>query len=240
MSKAVSSTHHPLNGPSLWLLVSAALVGLWPTSALAFDVFNQDRGKAPASPPVVQPPPPVVAPVQPVKPVVPPPPQRDFILKGTMRIGNSYQAMLQSPDGKDIAQRWETGKTQVLTNYSDYALLSVAARTVVLRYPENSPCTQHQETKGVLCSKDGKTATLSLKRDKATPPKIAPPVPVPPLPVPPQVVAQPGEDPQQAAARLRAQQLFQGFQQNTIQPKDVPPGMRVVKTPFGDRLVPAQ
>jgi len=37
----------------------------------------------------------------------------------------------------------------------------------------------------------------------------------------------------------KRQQVYSQFQRTVIKDEDVPPGMRVVRTPFGDRLVPA-
>jgi hypothetical protein len=51
-------------------------------------------------------------------------------------------------------------------------------------------------------------------------------------------VAPPDSPPQQQAQRQRGERLGR-FEGRRIAPDQVPPGMRVVSTPFGDRLVPA-
>jgi len=194
-----------------------------------FDLFNQDRGKPPEPPPApVQPAPSPTTPAPPPAPKPPPPPQRDFVLKGLMKMGKTYQVFLQSPDGKDIIREWESGQTSGIEGFADFKLIKVARREIVIGYPDNSPCQASHLDRGVVCAPDQKTATLKLVRGNPTAPK-APPV-SPPANAP--------NAPQQLSPE--AQKLQAIFQNAAAQQPNQPPpaGMKIVKTPFGDRLVP--
>jgi len=207
-----------------------------------FDLFDKDRGK----PPVVVQPPPIRPPVQqiipkpPPKPVVPPtppPPQRDFVLQGTARIGNKWLAVLQAPDGKPIIQEWKSNEKNPIKDYPEYAVVKIEARKVVLAYPENSLCRASNVQKGIQCQENGKTAALKLQwRDAIQPPP--PPKPVqPPQPVVGRQLS-PEEIQRREEERKKRQELYKNFKRKVIKDEDVPPGMRVIRTPFGDRLVP--
>jgi hypothetical protein len=112
------------------------------------------------------------------------------------------------------------------------------------------------------------TVTLALGTPLAAPPPPPSPPPVnpfmpqptvpagqQPIPnVPPQAGATPAahnpflgpgreltpeETKQREEEFKKRQQVYSQFQRTVIKDEDVPPGMRVVRTPFGDRLVPA-
>jgi hypothetical protein len=52
--------------------------------------------------------------------------------------------------------------------------------------------------------------------------------------------ANPAEERKRQEEELKKrQELYKNFQKQVIKDEDVPPGMRVVRTPFGDRLIPA-
>jgi len=155
-----------------------------------------------------------------------------------------------------------------IEGYKDYALLEVKSREIKIEYPENAPC-RNSNPKGVTCTTEdsGKTAkvTLALGTPIAAPPPPPPPVnPFMPQPMPQAAVPNPNAPPQAGAppaahnpflgpgreltpeeAKQREeefkkrQQVYSQFQRTVIKDEDVPPGMRVVRTPFGDRLVPA-
>lgn len=230
------------------LILSIFLMNSSQVSA-EFDLFNQDRGKPPDPPP----PAPLPAPPPPPAPKPPPPPQKDFVLKGTTKFGNTYRVFLQTPDGKDLAQDWSTDlqKNREIEGFSDFSIVAVKPREVVIRYPDNSPCINSHLDRGIHCSADHKTATLKIVRGAPTPPKpvVQLPSAVPTSPPPPPGGAGGGLVPANSTApspeAQRLQALFQqAAQQNQAQNAsaktgDSPPaGMRVIKTPFGDRLVP--
>jgi hypothetical protein len=204
-------------------------------NSYGFDLFDPDRGKPPPPKPnVIKPPPQPKSLPTPFsrsrltssrrklarrKPM---PPQRDFFLKGTSIIGDKRAAILKGPDGKEFVQFLEHARTPI-ENYSDYYLLKVEPGEVDIEYPAESPCRKNNENKGIKCNSGdgGKTATLTLTPQKALPPKRSP----------------------RSTAKKQSTKTEKRFNRRTIKRRvikdeDVPPGMRVVRTPFGDRLVP--
>jgi|WetSurMetagenome_2_1015567.scaffolds.fasta_scaffold42229_1 hypothetical protein len=213
-----------------------------------FDLFSQDRGKAPEPPPApVQPPPPALTPAPPPAPKPPPPPQKDFMLKGTTKFGKHYQVFLQTPEGKDLIQEWTNNahKNSQIEGFSDFSIINVTSREVVIRYPDSSPCQASHLDRGVVCAADQKTATLKMIRGNPTPAKQLTPLPSAP-PAVAQITPAPNA-PQPSAEAQRLQALFQQAAQQQNLPQNPPalkpgenppPGMKTIKTPFGDRLVP--
>jgi hypothetical protein len=214
-----------------------------------FDLFNDDRGieKKPEPPPMT--PPPIQQPI-PTPPPIPPKkimPQRDFILRGTSRFGEKYIAVLQSPTGAEFYQSWsaeEPNKPIEFAGFGNYTLVKVEPRKVSIHYPDDAPCQNNNPMIGIKCEKDEKGAsiavlTLERRQALAAPPPLPPPQPVqnPMAAVQPQPINSPMEAEQQ---QQPGQQLppSQPFKRRVIRDEDVPPGMRVVRTPFGDRLVP--
>lgn len=216
----------------------------------AFDLFDADRGTdktarsaasaaanaaaaAAANANNVAPPPPPPAPSPPAKP------QQDFTLRGTSRIGDKRVAMLQAPDGKEFMQRLRKNERTPLDGYPTYFLVKIDGREATLEYPSDAPCRVSSPVKGLQCKENGKVAVLNLMRKGA----IAPPPPPQPPPVAAQPVlpaANPAEERKRQEEELKKrQELYKNFQKQVIKDEDVPPGMRVVRTPFGDRLIPA-
>jgi len=233
------------------IILGLLLLGIG-NSLYGFDLFDKDRGKPPV---MIQPPPPIMPTVKevpkpppvmpPVPPPAPPPPQRDFVLQGTARIGNKWMAVLQAPDGKPIIQEWKNNEKTPLKEYPEYAVVKVEARKVVLAYPENSLCRASNVQKGIQCQENGKTAALKLQwRDAINPPpepvqpQVQPPIPMPPQPIVEQQQLSPEEIQRREEERKKREELYKNFKRQVIKDEDVPPGMRVIRTPFGDRLVP--
>jgi len=217
-----------------------------------FNLFDRNRGKP--APKAQTPPPnpfnraPPPAPPTIPQPPKPPPVQKDFTLRGTSQIGDRQYAILQSPDGKEFIQKLEGNQRTPLQGYADYALLKVIGREVVIEYPKASPCQTSDPTKGLKCSADQKTAILSLVVLNAIASSSPPPSPMPPPVTTPQPPPEQTEQvnpfmpkqakPQDEEERKRRSELYKNFKRQVIRDEDVPPGMRVIRTPFGDRLVP--
>lgn len=227
----------------IWQTAIALLISS--STSYSFDLFEPDRGKLPTPPPqlvsIVKPlltgplpnpfmqshklPSPLNRPHQVKKP---PPPQKDFELRGTSRIGNKRAVVLKGPDNQEFVQYFRSTDKITTPNghsgvgikepYQGYYLLSVEARKIQIEYPTDSPCIKSNEQKGLECNQTdgGKTATLSLKHGEALPP-----------------LRQPTATPD----NLKPQQIAPP-KIPIIKEEDVPPGMRVIRTPFGDRLVP--
>lgn len=237
------------------ILWCTTLALLFSANASSFDLFNPERGKKRS------PPPKSVSKRVPKGPLSNPfvrshklpsprkrpperkkrlPPQKDLELLGTSRIGNKRAVVLRGPDNKDFIQYFRS-KDKITTPsghlgvgikepYQDYYLLTVEARRIKIEYPAESPCRKSNEQKGLTCDEEGQTATLILTHGKALPPQKPP--------------ATPQQPTQKTAAekleenRKKRREMYQNFKKQVIKDEDVPKGMRVIRTPFGDRLVP--
>ncbi len=148
--------------------------------------------------------------------------QRDFVLQGTSRIGSRRAVVLKAPNNKQFVLYFEDNVVTEITDYKGYYLLSVEPREIVIEYPEDAPCRKSNPKKGIICNQqdEGRTALLSLERDK--------------------LVAAAASLPQTAAATTEEKPKTSKFKRKVIKEEDVPPGMRVVHTPFGDRLIPVK
>jgi hypothetical protein len=148
--------------------------------------------------------------------------QRDFVLQGTSRIGSRRAVVLKAPNNKQFVLYFEDNVVTEIKDYKGYYVLSVEPREIVIEYPEDAPCRKSNPKKGIICNQqdEGRTALLSLERDK--------------------IVAASSSQPQTAVASTEEKPKKSKFKRKVIKEEDVPPGMRVVHTPFGDRLIPVK
>ncbi|HHB92239.1 MAG TPA: hypothetical protein ENK59_03385 [Thioploca sp.] len=230
-------------------IIITTIAMLFIINVQAFDLFNPDRGK-PAPKPIKSSdrtntgssnklPIPFKAKAS-IKPTINKRPknllpQKDFALKGTSIIGNKRAAILIAPNKKEFIQYLKSNKRTKIDSkyiksekYQSYYLLNVAAREVQIEYPINAPCRKDKDKDGVKCIKksDGITiAALSLKERKALRPKRTP-------------AAIPNINKKRNKNLEKRKEIYKNFKRKVIKDEDVPPGMRVVRTPFGDRLVP--
>jgi len=164
----------------------------------------------------------------------------EFTLLGTSRIGGSYSAILRHRSGESILVRRQGDTAKPIEGHAGYSVLSVGAGKLSLRYPVRVPCVE-DVGQGVSCAAGSNTAELVL----GTSAPLSRPVPSATLeqqgsstaqsinPFESIIAAQAdGSDPAQADSGRGER-----FVPKRISPEDVPPGMRVVATPFGDRLV---
>ena len=168
----------------------------------------------------------------------------EFTLLGTSRIGGSYSAILRHRSGESILVRSQGNIATAIEGHAGYSVLSVGTGKLSLRYPVSVLCAEHAGL-GVSCNAGPNTAELALGtsaplsrpvpsdtldiRDSAEPPPTAQSA----NPFEAIIAAQTdGNDPARNDDG-RAER----FVPKRISPEDVPPGMRVVATPFGDRLV---
>lgn len=185
-----------------------------------------------------------------------------FSLRSNSRFGDEYRSVLVDGSGNTVDIRWVPGTTVAVPGQSGYTVINVNAQELTLQQPV--PCIAVEGT-GVRCL-DPNTAVLSLatlaplkqngnslQADEAI--VIGGDVMGPQQavvmgpdgeqefinPFAAAVMEQQGIDVEQAGrterARARAERLQQ-FQVERIPDDQVPPGMRLVRTPFGDRLVP--
>ena len=173
----------------------------------------------------------------------------EFTLVGTSRIGDRYSAILKNRDGSEVLVTTEEGRNTRIEGYSQFSVVDVGPRQASIQFPNSSSCVEFRD-QGVSCNSAANIASLELTMGD---------------PIPPAVITsreeeadedggvvvseEEPEEPTNPFAALRARALQNGdapapstnsrrsFTPRRIDPADVPPGMRVVSTPFGDRLV---
>lgn len=165
--------------------------------------------------------------------------EAEFSLIGTARIGSQTSVMLRHVSGEEVRVSLERSRMPI-PGYEQYAIVGSAGDSVSIQYPQSIACAEFA-AQGVSCDASRNVATLSLTTAKAVVPSPAP-----------AETAQPDAEPEEGrdaptnpfeALRNRTQNgepppgRSDRFQPRRIDPADVPPGMRVVSTPFGDRLV---
>jgi hypothetical protein len=181
-----------------------------------------------------------------------------FTLIGTSRIGSKQSAILRHQNGESIRVATGAGGTATIDGYEEYSIYDIGSGKLSVRYPSNIPCIAHKD-KGVSCTGTPNTAQLQLVNAEA----LARVEPAPSIAlsadgssglaeagaagVSPEGTANPFEALRAArAAGGNPAEISPGggrdgrngrFTPRRISPEDVPPGMRVVSTPFGDRLV---
>ena len=171
----------------------------------------------------------------------------EFALIGSSRIGERRRVVLSHRSGVTVTVPVAAQGQTSIPGYEQFRIVTSEGGRVAIQYPAGSSCVEASD-RGVSCDAAANIAWLSLR----------------PAPVPEQFVVdlEAGEvedpdtadqardareelarDPDNPFARLRAEALGQDvppagrFRPRRIDPSEVPPGMRVVSTPFGDRLV---
>lgn len=217
-----------------------------------FDLFDKNRDApppAPTKPKQVTP-----QPVNPFTqlPKTPPPkppiqmlPQKDFVLKGVSQIGNRYIVFLEAPNSKVIqVDMSDKRRVSIKNGFPDYHLIRMTDREVKIDYPDNAPCRRPSPQKGIKCVNGGKSATLEFTVGKPLAFNSAvsnnPPNQVNPFLAAMNKNRQLSDEEKakREEALQKRRELYKNFKRQVIKDEDVPEGMRVVRTPFGDRLVP--
>jgi len=173
----------------------------------------------------------------------------EFTLIGTSRIGSDYTAMVKHKSGEILLVEAKPGENTAIQDHIDYSIVDIAAGVISVRYPSNNPCVEFGD-RGVRCNASGNIAELVLATGE-------------PLPSINPVLINRNEDRNDSGEELddlnteqvnpfealrnaqsgRAVGVQGGdttsgrFTPRRISPEDVPEGMRVITTPFGDRLV---
>ena len=160
----------------------------------------------------------------------------EFTLLGTSRIGGSYSAILRHRSGESILVRSQGATGTAIEGHAGYSVLSVGSGKLSLRYPVSVPCAE-DVGQGVSCSAGLNIAELVLGKSSPLS-RIVPSTSVEQQGSPTEPPTAQSINPFEA---ITAAQADGGggdrFVPKRISPEDVPPGMRVVATPFGDRLV---
>ena len=166
----------------------------------------------------------------------------EFTLVGTSRIGSEYSAIIQHRGGDILIVKASPNSSTQIPGYSGYSILDVGSGSISIRYPEHVSCVEFRD-QGVNCIGGENIALLSLTNGQPLPGNETE-TSLATASSNETAVDDPPINPFEA---LRAQQnngaesIRDGdnerFTPRRISPEDVPPGMRVVSTPFGDRLV---
>lgn len=173
-----------------------------------------------------------------------------FVLVGSARFGDRYSITLRDRSGETLRLRMAEGETVSVPDQPAYQVTALDARTVLVRLPGDQPC-QASDGLGVQCAAPDQ-ARLQLATAEA-------------IPVPRDTrqrraerddarrqarrdadqasdenpfaaairAARDMSDEERAAMRERADR----FEARRIDPDDLPEGARVVRTPFGDRII---
>ncbi len=202
--------------------------------AEVFDLFNQDRGKPPESTEVKPKPTPVVKQKPKPKPKVAKKPkalkpQQDFMLKGISYLGRKHRVILKLPDGKERLVTWKPKQKRPIPGFAAYKItdVNVDDREVKIAYPKIAPCRKNNESKGVSCESETE-AKVAFVYGKPSAMPVAAKRPA-------------GNTKNKTNNNTQAKggtDLAKRFEKQLIGDSDIPEGMRRVRTPFGDRLVP--
>lgn len=174
-----------------------------------------------------------------------------FTLVGTSRFGDNYRVHLRSQSGDTVTVSTDAQGTAAIPGHAGYSISGVGSRDVAINHPGNAPCVAAPD-KGVSCV-SGSTSRLQIAT--AAPIQVQEPEPVqrrrrgaeqreaedngngadePINPFAAALRAARERSPEDEAV-MRAQ--VERFERRRIDPADVPEGARVVRTPFGDRVV---
>ena len=166
----------------------------------------------------------------------------EFTLIGTSRFGDNYSVFLRDREGDTIVVNSISGSNAFIPGHPSYELVEANAARVSVRYPEEEPCVEVLE-RGIRCSAPD-VAILTLANADPLESQLN-------ITTEPDISESSGEsqDKNQEGSPVNpfAALLEQNANTNSnetndfvprrIRAEDVPPGMRVVSTPFGDRLV---
>ena len=169
----------------------------------------------------------------------------EFTLIGTSRIGGKYSVIIQHRGGDTLMVKAGPNSSTQIPGYSGYLMLNVDSGRISIRYPENVPCVEFRE-QGVSCEGAMNIAALSLANGE---PLLGKEVETSlavgrsnettadELPTNPFEALLSRENNVPVSNRDGNFDRSERFTPRRIDPEDVPPGMNVVSTPFGDRLV---
>lgn len=168
----------------------------------------------------------------------------EFSLMGTTRIGAKRSVLLLHKSDTPISLKVHSGVNNgagtPIPKYETYALTGSANGEVMVQYPASRPC-RASEAHGITCDAEANRAILALAAADPLPVRVTGEVP--------EVTAEESEPPpnpfealRQRAANGQASDVVSAEDQRRFRPRrinadQVPDGMRVVSTPFGDRLV---
>ncbi len=163
----------------------------------------------------------------------------EFILIGTTRIGESFVAVVKDRLGEIISVSVPEGAEVSIPGYPGFMLLDIGSGDVAIRYPGDLSCIEFRN-QGVSCAGadigrlelanadplEGSASSIMLNNQNSPEASLTDEEPPNPF-----------EALLERASNPNTESDTSAFTPRRINPEDVPPGMRVVSTPFGDRLV---
>ncbi len=172
----------------------------------------------------------------------------EFTLLGTSRIGSRYSAIVQHRSGDTVLVKADASGNTPIEDHEGYTIVNMSAGKIFIRYPGSNPCIEFSE-RGVRCNEAANIAELVLANGEPLA-SSSPASNVSDQSAREPVVENTNADPANPFEALRNGQAVRNgvvtqdgnrgngrFTPRRINPEDVPEGMRIVATPFGDRLV---
>ena len=160
-----------------------------------------------------------------------------FRLVGTSKIGSNFMVTVRDSGSEIISFKKSFESATSIPGHPEYFLVDAGPRDVSIQYPEGVPCVEHLN-EGVMCP-EVNVAKVALTN--GSPLKIVTSQDVG------SVATNASNDDEtdlnpfaailERQSNLDSEPSDSSFTPRRISPEDVPPGMRVVSTPFGDRLV---
>ena len=163
-----------------------------------------------------------------------------FTLVGTSRIGDKTAITLRHVSGEKVRVRY-TGQPTNIAGHEGFYVSEVNGRQISIQHPSSSPCMVFVD-RGIGCDQTNNTSRIRLTSATAILSNNEDILESEELSVDPS--EQPRVNPFDVLRRSsggtasdRSIENPRRFQPRRIDPAEVPPGMRIVSTPFGDRLV---
>jgi hypothetical protein len=167
----------------------------------------------------------------------------EFTLIGTTRIGANSLIVVKDRLGDTISVSIPKGASASIPTYPGFQVVDVGAGDAVIKFPNSLSCVEFRNL-GVSCEASD-LARLVLTNAKPLERRIGDATlsdessvdTVLQGEVDQENVTNPFEALLERAASSNSEVDTSAFEPMRINPEDIPPGMRVVSTPFGDRLV---
>ena len=164
----------------------------------------------------------------------------EFTLVGTTRIGENFLAVVEDQVGEIISVSVSGGAESSIPGYLGFQVVEIGSGKVVIRYPDSVSCTEFK-SQGVSCEAPDiahlKLANGEPLESSVNSMTLNSPNSSGASSMDEETSPNPFEALLERASNPEAEVDTSAFTPRRINPEDVPPGMRVVSTPFGDRLV---
>ena len=162
-----------------------------------------------------------------------------FTLIGTSKIGSTIYVNLRHMSGEKVRVQYR-GVAAQIPGYQGFFVSDVRGRSVSIGQPDDVPCVAYED-KGIECDYERNISRLRLTTEASVLHNLEINSPNAEESSIGEPQANPFDILRRAASSDNAPEPPEGnarrFQPRRIDPADVPPGMRIVSTPFGDRLV---